>query len=231
MSEFMALVRLYLEMLHYFSVLFLAPARPYLETFYYLSILILAVVGIKGLRQISLMKSDIESRRHREAIKDAMALIDRFNMNSVELINKHDGQMEKDNVPRFKGKTGDFSSIGTFDVNKAILRMDKCEHLPKLLNELEVIAAGVNSSRPVTENLVFSVFGKTFCEVVEENYDVITLLGYEEVFQGITHIADLYKRWHARIHRLKVERKRNKISAKLDKIIDEKRKAIGTDLK
>ena len=206
---------------------FIAQVRPYLET---LSILILAIVGIKGLRQISLMKYGIKARGDREANKEAMALIDRFNGRCMTLINKHEEQMEKNKVPEFKGEPGDFSSIKTFDVDVALLRMKNGKHWPKLLNELEVIAAGVNS-RLVNEDLTFSVFGKTFCEVVESNYDVITLLGYEGVFQGVTHIADLYKRWHVRIERLKLERKRNEISEELDKIIDEKRNAIGTDLK
>lgn len=208
----------------------LSEIRPYLELVYYASILTLAVVGLIGLRQILLVKYDIKTTNLRAANKEAVILIDRYLEKYVAINNQHTRQMKKDNVPCFKGKLGDFSSIQEAELQRAVERIKKGKYWIPMLNQLEIIAAGVNSGL-ANDKLSFFAFGKSFCNTVEENYDVICSLHSGGTVKYYSNIVDLYQRWHTRIKRAQLERRKAEVDEQLRKTIDQKVQAIGTDLK
>lgn len=153
---------------------FVLQIKPYLEILYYICVLVLAIVGVIGLRQIFLVKYDIRTRNLRAANKEAIALIDRYLEKYVAINKKHTLQMEKDNVPNFKGQVGDFC-YKEVDLERVGPRLRKGKYILEMLNELEIIAAGVNS-KLANEELAFYSFGKSFCGTVENNYDLVSFL-------------------------------------------------------
>ena len=209
---------------------FVSQAKPYLEILYYLSMLSLAIVGAIGLRQIFLLKYGIRTRNLRAANKEAIALIDRYSGKYVPIYNDHYAQLKKDHVPEFDGEVGDFSLTRKSDLERARNRLVQGEHWLDVLNELEVIAAGINS-RLANEELAFSAFGKSFCKTVERSYDVICIIRSAAIIKYYNNIVDLYRRWGARIKRLELERKKAQVDDQLRKTIDQKIESIGTNLK
>lgn len=99
-----------------------------------------------------------------------------------------------------------------------------------MLNELEIIAAGVNS-RLANEELAFYSFGKSFCRTVENSYDVVSFVRSRGTVKHYNNIVALYRRWHGRIKQIELERKKDEIDEQLRKTVDQKFESIGTDLK
>lgn len=209
---------------------FLSQAKPYLEVLYYLSMLSLAIVGAIGLRQIFLLKYDIRTRNLRAANKEAIALIDRYLEKYVAIHNKHYLQLTEDHVPKFDGEVGDFSLTQKSDLEKVRIRFAQGKHWLDVLNELEIIAAGINS-KLANEELTFLSFGKSFCSTVESSYDIISFVRSKGTVKYCNNIVDLYRRWHARIKQIELERKKDQIDDQLRKTVDEKFESIGTNLK
>lgn len=209
---------------------FLSQAKPYLEVLYYLSMLSLAIIGAIGLRQIFLLKCDIRTRNLRAANKEAIALIDRYLGKYVAIYDKHYLQLTKDHVPKFDGEVDDFSLTQKSDLERTRNRFAQGKHWPDVLNELEIIAAGINS-RLANEELAFSSFGKSFCSTVESSYDIISFVRSKGTVKYCNNIVDLYRRWHARIKQMELERKKDQIDEQLRKTVDQKFESIGTDLK
>jgi hypothetical protein len=209
----------------------LSITSPYFEVIYCLAVIVLAVVGIIGLRQLFLIKYDIKVRYQREANHEAMELIKHYSDTSIPLSNKLYEQRKKGHIPDYKGKVGDFSHFPPESTKAAVARIPKNpERLLDLLNDLEFLAAAVNSGL-ANEEMVFYAFGQSFCSTVRHNYDIICVLRYTEMVKSYSNIVDLYNRWDKRLKRIWLESKKVDIDEALKKTIDQRIRAIGTDLK
>jgi len=203
----------------------------YLEVVYCLAAVVLAAVGIIGLRQVFLIKYDIKSRYQRDANHEAMELIKRYSDTSIPIINKWDEQREKEHIPDYEDEVGDFSNFSKELIKVGLARIPKnLNYLVDMLNELEFVAAGVNSEL-ANEEMAFYSFGKSFRDMVRSNYDIICILRYGDTVKGYENIVDLYNRWDKRIKRIELESKKADIDEALKKAIDQRISSIGTDLK
>lgn len=209
----------------------LSNAGPYFEVLYCLAAVVLATVGIIGLRQVFLIKYDIKARYQRDANHEAMELIRHYSDTSIPIYNKWYEQQEKEHIPDYKGEVGDFSHFPKERIKAALARIpENNDYLLAALNELELIAAGVNSGL-ANEDMAFYTFGRSFCNMVRYNYDIICVLRYGETIKEYSPIVDLFNRWDKRIKRIELESKKADIDEALKKTIDQRIRAIGTNLK
>lgn len=209
----------------------LSNAGPYFEVLYCLAAVVLATVGIIGLRQLFLIKYDIKARYQREANHEAIELLKRYSDTFIPIYNKWYEQRENEQIPDYKGEVGDFSDFPKEYIEAALARVpENSDYLLAALNELELIAAGVNSGL-ANEDMAFYTFGTSFCRTVRRNYDIICVLRYGETTKEYGPIVDLFNRWDKRIKRIELESKKADIDEALKKTIDQRIHAIGTNLK
>jgi hypothetical protein len=209
----------------------LSNTSPYLEVVYCLAVVVLAAAGIIGLRQLFLIKYDIKARYQRDANHEAMEWIKHYSDTTVPISNKWFNQWEEEHISDYKGEVGDFSHFPKECIEAALARIPKkLDYLLAMLNDLEFIAAGMNSGL-ANDEMAFYAFGKSFCATVRYNYDIICVLQYGETIKSYNNIVDLYNRWDKRIKRIELESKKADIDEALKKTIDQRISAIGTNLK
>jgi hypothetical protein len=213
-----------------------------LENIFYLSGIVLALAALFGLRQISLLKSDIRIRNTRMAREMSAAIIKYYMeehcapSNGVELL------IQKKQVPAISwtGKTEDldFLSPATFDKRIALSRLSSYVEIfqngetkvciTDLLNGLEYVGACCNSGLP-DEKLVFNSIGRSFCRTVEQFYDLIVVMRQNEGIRYYENAGVCYRRWKKWINAEILSDKKTKIDEELQRAVADRMKIIGVD--
>ena len=172
---------------------FVAQIRPYLEVLSFASTIALTIGLAFPYKQLALLKADVLSRSRRAAAEHAIEAADLYFCEYVSLIAKHfDAKCEK-NIRSYAGPIGDFSfnSIPKELLSECATRFAMLEWLPAL-NRLESISARLTTG-VADEEVAFRIFGRTFCDTVEHNYDLIATSRHENSNGYWENIVELYK--------------------------------------
>jgi hypothetical protein len=191
----------------------------------------IAIAAIYGVKQIYLMKSDINTRAERASKEKAIDATNRYLTNYTKLIGSHtDECLEKDLPTGWNGEIGSFNSdsvdkkLGT----KQIERIKLISWLPAI-NELESISA-MFMTGVADEETGFKIIGFTFCSTVASNYDLIASTRSKNSVDYWDNIVGLYKVWSKRLERLDLTESKNKLEEKLQNISDERIPPLGPNL-
>lgn len=205
---------------------FLQALRPYLETAYFLSGPLLLIVASFGLGQIRLMKRDIALRQERAAKEKAIEYASRYARLS-KLAMKAVADRTKANLKDYNGMVGDFSMAS---IPLTMLPISKKRHsivswLP-VLNELDAIASAFVSG-VADERTGFNIFGRTFCQSVKRNYDLIALERGNHVLPDFQSVVDLYRTWSSRLAKVELAETQSKIQTRMVNITEPSLPKIG----
>ena len=182
----------------------IALVRPYVEIAYFIAGIFLLVGVAFAWRQALLIRSDMSLRMERASKEKAIEACSKYTDQFVE---KSNLAFKLDFEKKYSNYAGKF--LGNF--TRASLpkeHIDNCvkrylHHMPAL-NCLESIAAFFVSG-VADEKTGFSIIGRSFCENVEFNYDLISFPRENSALQTWNNIVILYGVWRPRLSRSEIE--------------------------
>jgi len=192
--------------------------RGILESLNFIATIVLACIAIYGIKQISLMKADMNSRSERAAKEKAIEASLKYFNEFIPLIDLFDNKVNKKRLPCYKGPIGDFSeeSIPNEFYSTSRKRLDIDELRPPL-NCLEGISAMLTTG-VADEQVAFDIFGRSLCRAVASMYDIISICHSDIASPYYQNIVKLYQIWSPRLSQSELETARNRIDTKLSSI-------------
>ncbi len=200
---------------------FFTDYRTIIEGVAFLSTILIAMVGIIGLRQLFLMKVDINSRNDRaskeKAIDASSSYLNEYCPLTVPFFNL----VESEKLGSYDGPIMTFSlnSIPKDKLKNSILRY-KCDFWLDAMNKLESISA-IFANGIADEKLGFQIIGRTFCYSVESNYDLISISRKGGACDYYTNIISLYKIWRPRLKKEELKSTKQELDCAIAAIKDE----------
>lgn len=208
----------------------LQQIRPWLELLYFLSGVFLACVALYGLRQVKLMKYDIQLRTERAAKEKALEYSGRYLSTEVSLDDRFIDDCTKAKLPSsYPGPIGDFTAASVpREFVKAASRRVEIDSWRLALNELETIAAAfVNGI--ADEQLGFSIIGRSFCASVAQKYDVISGCRSDKAQPYFENVVTLYHIWAPRLSKSELAARRLELDSQISAIPDKHVPALGSE--
>lgn len=193
-----------------------------LEALYYLSGLALAIIAGIGLKQLALLKQDMDIRNQRASKEGSIRFIDHY---YKTFIPKWDGwvsKLEANNIPLYEGTYEHQPTPDPAECKKRLQELGWHE----ALNELETVAAGVNSGL-ADDDLAYEVIGRSFCNGVASFWDILEYIRSVDS-KRYTATVKTFNRWASRMNRESLLQQQSQINAAVAKFPDDKIKPIGT---
>lgn len=203
--------------------------QPYLEAIYFLSGAGLLVGVTVAFRQLFVIKRDIQIRNQRAAMEKAIEACDSFLTVYIPLINAFFHWKEKAQVGSYGGPVGDFSSdsIPEQERENALKRFEPAEWAPAM-NRLESISSYFVTG-VADEATGFGIIGRSFCDNVESEYDLISMSRTEGTLPYWSNTVQLYQLWRPRLKKGELESEQDDISSKLSSLQTERLRPFGTE--
>lgn len=193
--------------------------RSFMEIVYFGSGIILVVIGAISLRQLSLLKYDINTRCRRESMDNSIKIVDRYLDKFVPIYDAIMDKREQEKIPTYAGT---YDCLPKSNPKIAAERGIKL-NLHVIFNELEVISSSVMSGL-ADDEFVYNSIGISFCGIVASNYDVLSRFTPDGYFPNT---AKLFEVWRKRLMKTKLEGKKKACDSILGTICDEKIPSIG----
>ncbi|MES2442040.1 MAG: hypothetical protein V4574_04355 [Pseudomonadota bacterium] len=177
---------------------FIAAATPYLEFLRLLASLALAVGVFIAYAQLKHVRRDYSARMERAAKEKAIEASEKYLGEVVTLSNAFFSHRKENSIPEYSGPVGDFSKSSLEKPNIDELKRICWEGIAPL-NKLETVAA-MFISRVADERTGYRIIGRSFCDTVKFQYDIIVRSKVTEDAQPYWYnIIELYKIWSPRI--------------------------------
>jgi hypothetical protein len=203
--------------------------RNFLELFSLLASIVLAIVGLWGLRQLTLFKEDIRLRNERASKEKAIEYSLRYLTNYVELNNKFYTECENKKLQLYNGPIGVFSkdSIPPQMREMALKKFSLFTWLP-CMNELLAIASAFTTG-VADEQTGFLIIGRSFCISIQSHYDIISFPRDNRANDYYQNIVNLYLVWSPRLSKAELEDQKEKIETQILKHSISKIPPIGME--
>ncbi len=197
---------------------FLADLRPLLEVLSFVATIALTVGLAVAFKQLSLLREESIARSKRVAADKAIEASDMYLMSYVPLSRKFYDDKVSNKLSGFDGEHGDFSFASLApDARKLGLERFKLRSWLPAMNCLESIAARFTTG-VADEKVGFSIIGRTFCETVEDNYDLVAMCRMGEPIGYWSNIVSLYRVWRPRISEAELIHVRKELDGQLSTV-------------
>ena len=203
----------------------------WLEALFYVSGIIIAIFAGYSAQQIRLIKRDIFLRNQRAASEKAIEYCDRFL--TSRLHDQFTVACMDNNIPyRYDGQISDFSQSSIPDSYRDtwLKRVALYNNWLPVVNEMDVIASSLISG-VADECLAFSIIGRSFCNAIESNYDVICMMRSDSILPHHQSIVNLYKLWRPRLTKEELQLDMAMLEDKIKNIPEKHIQPIGADKK
>jgi len=189
--------------------------RSYLELTNFVAGIIIAIVGIAGLRQLSLFKKDMRLRNERAAKERAIEYSLRYLTTYVPLAGEFYRELKSKKMKVYSGPVGDFTrdSIPK-EMHDSALERYKMESWLKGMNELLAISSAFTTG-VADEETGFQIFGRTFCNTVRSHYDVLSIPRSKDIHNYFQSIVDLYHVWSPRLSKAELEEQQKRLNKQI----------------
>jgi hypothetical protein len=210
--------------------------RMGLELLYFISGVGLIVTVWIGLRQLKLLKKDIDTKNKRASVEKSIEYLNWFATDFIPQSNNFQDKANKEQIQFYKGP---YNTEFVFDENckkdsgyiTNLITFSYKNDGVNMLNQLEYFSAALLSGL-ADEELAFNPLGLFYCDFIERLYPVIcynrqNLSEDEDRSSMYSYNIRLYKIWNNRINKEKLERKRSKLDESISNIQDERISSIG----
>ncbi|MBU4642806.1 DUF4760 domain-containing protein [Bacillus toyonensis] len=210
--------------------------RSFLEALYFLSGIGMLGTVIIGLRQLSILKQDVDLKNKRAAVEKSIEYMNWFASDLLPQAKEY-RQGWADLQPKVKkykyNVRKDFSLTEEEMKDKQVhmhLSIDlKCGG-QEIINQLEYVGAAFISGI-ADEELAFTSLASIYCETIEELYLLISFCrtnGSENLY---SNTIKLYEMWKDRLKKSELENKIEKMNQEMSEIKEQKVKPMGYDIK
>jgi len=202
--------------------------RQWLELAYFISGVALAFIAVLGLQQIKIMKKDMIIRAERAAKEKAIEYSTRYLTVYCNICSSFFKEYRENKLIPYAGPITEFNftSFPKEHLDNASKRYKLSSWLPAL-NELEAIASAFITG-VADERTGFNIIGRTYCQAVVHDYDIISLSRDGKSCDYYQSIVDLYKIWSPRLDKAELEAARQKMDDRISCIPDKCIPPIGS---
>lgn len=193
-----------------------SDTKNVLETVYFLAGILMLITIFIGLRQLSTLKKDIQSREIRESAAKSIEILHDFANNVIPKISEYKRTI-KEEESHFATNDKYFNSnftVSIDDLSKESLAEFKVKQnlgIVAILNYLEAISVSINHGI-VNDDLVYDPMSEVFLRFVRNEYLVISISRGQGV--PYRHLITLYNKWNKKKQLENI----NKTQALLDKL-------------
>ncbi|MFJ7646907.1 hypothetical protein ACIQ1H_05130 [Lysinibacillus sp. NPDC097279] len=192
---------------------------------YYIASIGLVVGVFIGIKQLKVMKRDVETKNKRAAVDKSIEFLNWFATEFIPENSEKEKKLDKDKIIIMKNKEfqdfniNELAFLSRFKPEKitsSVKEKYRCE-IVTLTNQLEFFSAAMNTGL-ADEQMAFNPLASTFCKFVEDNYDLYCYMrnGNEETLFNNT--IDLYLMWKSRLNTIELVRKKVEIEEQLSKV-------------
>jgi hypothetical protein len=193
----------------------LSSLRSILEILFFISNIVIAAVAFYALKQVRMMKADINARAERAAMEKAIDASSQYLNEYVPLFSVFFAEYEKNKLTSYEGPIGDFTPAS---IPKSFLPMTdkryKIHSWLAALNKLESIAA-LFCTGVADERVGFDIIGRTFSGSVVSLYDIISIVHNAKVHPYFHNTVKLYQIWGSRISKEELQVARQGIESRI----------------
>ncbi len=210
----------------------LSDIRPFLETLYFIASIGLVAGLFIGLRQLKLLKEDMDIRYKRAAIEKSIEYLNWFATEFIPKTNKFIDDIRSKEIPEYEGPYNEKfifdenCNTSQSDIRKRIKILNDCG-ATNLINELEYFSAALLSGL-ADEELAFNPLANIYCEAVETHYVMICDSRDDETSSVYSYTVSLYSIWKARIKKSELEKTKRKIDDDISKIKEKRITSLGS---
>lgn len=187
-----------------------------LEIAYYISGIIMAIVGLFGLIQLWLYKSETKTRFKRLSIDNSVKIIEIY----YDFVKDYDTFCYKrieNNIPRYNGTIE--NPILEFSDEDFYKRMN-FHGYHQVFNELDVIAASILCGTS-NEKFIYNSIGKTILGTIASDYDLLLALRKSNgANKYYNNISKLFIIWRDKYIKLEMTDKKNNLENQINSIKD-----------
>jgi hypothetical protein len=201
--------------------------KEFIEVGYYLAGIGLFGTFIIGLKQLEVLKKDLNDRNQRAAVEKSLEFLHFYSNELLPLCNEYQKQLKTEitnpcNVKHLFNNDFilDVSSLGKDILTETIVR-DKIG-ATHILNRLEFFSTAMLNG-VADADLVYSSVSKHFCDVVEEEYVLLCIQRGRNPDTLFKNVVELYNVWKKRqeienlaIERTNVEKKISQLGSNKD---------------
>jgi len=207
---------------------FITEFTPLAQFLSNIASILVAVFAIYGVRQVYLLKQDMDTRNERASKEKAIEFCGRYFSVYTPLDDTFFLQCQASKVEDYKGPLGDFSfsSVPESEKEAAWKLFDITSWIPAL-NELNAISSAFVTG-VADEKVGFEIIGRSFCATVSDKYCLLALSRQKNALDYFQGIIDLYEIWAPRMSKAELEAASEQINRRLSGINDRSIPAIGS---
>lgn len=202
--------------------------KEILEILYYAAGTGMIITLILGLKQLKVMKQDIEIRNKREAVEKSMFYLGEFSKNTIPKMNKIMSSITDEDIPNMTASMNEMflpdETHKDEEVQSFIHKVNKAGALD-ILNQLEFFSAAIIHGL-ADEEVAYKPTVKTYTSMVAFLYPSICNYRANDL-HGFTNIMELFKIWNGKLQKDNMQLAKQQLEQNISKIPDVKFKSIG----
>ncbi|MEK4697923.1 hypothetical protein MKX31_28745 [Bacillus sp. FSL M8-0063] len=208
----------------------ISEIKPILEALYYLAGIGLLTTVIIALKQLQVVKQDMDIRNKRAAVEKSIEYLKWFSSEYIPKVNKVLGKITiAATIDKLNPMNDLFfpdDSHKTPEVQTLISEAKKHGGLD-ILNDLEFFSTAVLNGLS-DEKILYKPLAKSYCSIVAVLYPVIcNYRATADPTNGYSNIMKLYKIWNDRGMKVNMEYAKSNLEEDISKIKDVDIKSIG----
>lgn len=175
--------------------------KEVIETAYYISGIILVMGVVLGLKQLKILKKDLEDRNKRAAVEKSLEYLNLFATTILGAISEFNGKLKKE-LPKQKDSEHLFDGKFNIDIEKLnkelIVETLVVQKLgaTTILNQLEFFSVAMLNG-VADENIVFTPASKVYCRFIEEQHLLLSIMRNQGA--PYANLVKLYGKWKDRL--------------------------------
>lgn len=207
---------------------FYEGVRAFFEMLYFIAGIVMIITLFLGLKQLKVLKEDIEIRNKRAAVEKSLEYMDDFSKSIIPKMNVILRAYDMDDVPHKGIRINNLffleDSQHTNEVKQFIEEVLELGALD-ILNRLELFSAAIINGL-ADEKTLFKPTVKSYTSIVVFLYPVICNYRNDDK-NGFTNIMELFLAWNGKLKKEDMEFVRKHLEQNIAEIPDVEIKSIG----
>lgn len=202
--------------------------RPFLEMLYFIASIGLFASVIIGLKQLKLVKKDMQFQYERAAKEKSIEYLNWFSKELLPKVNKCMKHIEESDLPKNSGNMNDKflpdASHKNEDV-QAFIKKAKDNGVLDIINQLEFFSSAIING-VADESICYKPMVKSYTSIIALFYPVICDWRKNDL-NGFTNLIELFTIWNKKLQKENMEMAKQQLEQNIAEIQTRDIKSIG----